>query len=260
MITSEELYDNFAPYFRSYSHKKSSYIKTVDKLILSNLPDQRGYIADVGSGDGVRGVYLFRKIKGDKLLMIDNSQNMVKLAERHKRKNIEIKKLDISKQLSREFKGKFDIVLCLWNVLGHIPSNKKRLQTLQNIKMMLKEDGKAFVDISNRYNVKHYGLNKVMYNISRDILHPSYTNGDFSYKIPIDDEIELDSTCHFFNPFEIRDLIKKAGFVIEKEFSINYSNGNIQRTFFEGHLFYTLSKARYVKYPLRCTLFLNGQV
>jgi len=241
MVSSEELYNKFAPHFRSYSKKRRAYIESVNNLILENLPMKRESILDIGCGDGIRGMYLFKKIKGRNMLMIDNSSEMIRLSRKFESQKVKVKKLDISiKKLS--LKNQYNIILCLWNVLGHIPKTNQRLTTLKNMRKILKANGRIFIDISNRYNMCHYGFKKVASNIIKDILNHSSKNGDFDYKIIIDQNNELDSTCHFFNPFEMKTLFKNSGLIVEKKYSIDYVTGQIRNTFFGGHLLYILKK------------------
>jgi len=152
MVSSKELYNKFAPYYRRYSKEKIAYINSVDKLILKNLPARVGEVLDVGCGDGIRGVSLFKRIGGEKMLMIDSSDEMVKLAKKLTSQEIRVKRFDISLQKPK-LEGQFNIILCLWNVLGHIPSTSQRLTALENIKRVLGKSGKIYIDISNRYNL-----------------------------------------------------------------------------------------------------------
>lgn len=241
MIKSEELYDQFAPYFHLYSRKKQLYLNSVDRLILLNLPTKTDHILDIGAGDGVRGYNLFRKIKAKKITMIDNSSKMIDLLKKYSAKNCKILKCNISSH-GEIFKisSKFDIILCLWNVLGHISSNQKRITALKNMRGLLNNNGKIYIDVSNRYNISHYGCKKVVGNIKRDIFSPSIKNGDFDYLIKIKEDITIESSCHFFNPFEMMGLVRKAGLVIDKNFYVNYKTGKKEKMFFQGHLFYIL--------------------
>ena len=241
MIKSKELYNQFAPYFHLYSRKKQLYLDSINRLILLTLPVKTDHILDVGAGDGTRGYNLFRKIKAKKIIMIDNSPKMVALLKKYSSKSCKALECNISSD-EKIFKisNKFDIILCLWNVLGHISSSQKRIMALKNMKYLLSNKGKIYIDVSNRYNICHYGYKKVVGNIKRDIFSPSVKNGDFDYLIKIKKNVVIESSCHFFNPFEMMNLIKKAGLTIDKKFYINYKTGKKEKTFFRGHLFYIL--------------------
>jgi len=240
MVSSEELYNKFAPYFRLYSKKKNEYLHSVDKLILENLPENNANMLDIGCGDGVRGKYLFDKIEGKYLLMIDSSPKMITLSKKYESSKVKVELFDISKSGRSNNWGKFDIILCLWNVLGHIPDDRKQLNALRNMQSLLSPKGRLFLDISNRYNVRHYGFKKVAGNIIKDVIKPTFKNGDFNYQITINPKTVLDSTCHFFTPFEIRKLLEESGLKIIKEIPVDYSTGKTRRTILEGHLFYIL--------------------
>lgn len=240
MVSSEELYNKFAPYFRLYSEKKGTYLHSIDKLILQNLPENKANLLDVGCGDGVRGKHLFDKIEGKYLLMIDSSPEMITLSKKHENSKVKVEFSDISKTDQTNDRGKFDVILCLWNVLGHIPDDRERLNALRNMQSLLSQKGRLFLDISNRYNVKYYGFKKVVRNLIKDVIKPTSKNGDFNYQITINPKIVLDSTSHFFSPFEIRRLLKESGLKVIKEIPVDYSTGKIRRTIFEGQLFYIL--------------------
>lgn len=244
MVGSVELYDKFAPYFRKYSAKKGKYLIKVDKLILADFPGHAVKILDIGSGDGSRGKAIFDKSKAKYLLMADNSPNMVRLSGRYQSKNIDVREMDISKTIPENLNSSFDVILCLWNVLGHISGENDRLGALMHMKNLLSPEGRIYVDISNRYNLRYYGFWKVFSNIIRDIFSPAILNGDFSYQIPVSKGVRLNSSCHFFNPFEMKKLIRKAGLKVNRKFYIDYENGDIRKTFFEGHILYILSSIK----------------
>lgn len=243
MVSSEELYNKFAPYFRLYSKKRNVYLNSVDKLILENLPENKANMLDVGCGDGMRGKHLFDKIEGKYLLMIDSSPEMIALSKKYENSKIKVELCDISRSNRTNDKGRFDVILCLWNVLGHIPNDRKRLNALRKMQSLLSRKGRLFLDISNRYNVRYYGFKKVAGNLIKDVIKPTSKNGDFNYQITINPKTVLDSTSHFFTPFEMRKLLKESSLKIIKEIPVDYSTGKIRSTIFGGQLFYILSNS-----------------
>lgn len=239
--TSNEIYDAFAPYYSSYSEKKSKYLKTVDSLILKNIVPITHRVLDIGCGDGSRGAHLFSLMHASELLMIDSSKNMYELAKKFENKNIRVLRADISEPDLNSVlpRNHFDTVLCLWNVLGHITDYQKRIHALANIKKLMKSDAILFVDISNRYNISYYGWKIVAKNIWNDLLHPRHDNGTFGYTIDVGDK-GVKSYCHFFNPREFRSMCDKVGFRIVKTFYVDYESGLITKTWLSGHMFYML--------------------
>lgn len=222
-----------------YSKRRRKYIDSVDKIILRSIPANAEHLLDIGCGNGKRGYEIFRNSYCKNLTMIDNSPEMIKLAYKYKSENIRVTKTNITEFRTKE---RYDIILSLWNVLGHIPTNKKRLRALHAMKKLLKPQGVIFIDVSNRYNINHYGLLNVIKNIGNDLLKPDIENGDFSYKITINASTILNSTCHFFTPFEMKKIITNTGLKINNLYFIDYKTGRKNFTFFEGQLLYVLSK------------------
>jgi 2-polyprenyl-3-methyl-5-hydroxy-6-metoxy-1,4-benzoquinol methylase len=73
----------------------------------------------------------------------------------------------------------FDAILCLWNVLGHIESNQKRLTALKNMKGLLSPKGTIFIDVNNRYNANSYGYFRTLGRLLFDVIHPPKKRGCF---------------------------------------------------------------------------------
>lgn len=238
MTKSEIIYNRLAPYFRLYSKRKQLYLNSVDKIIIRSIDKKGTHMLDVGAGDGLRGSKLFKNLGFKKIVSIDNSSEMVSLYKRgFKRK---IYKLDISSNDTMIVLDKFDVITCLWNVLGHISTQKKRLKALINMKKLLKGNGKIFIDVSNRYNIAYYGWLNVITNMIRDLIFHSERNGEFAYDLHINKLISIPSSNHFFTPYEMKALIEEAGLFIDRQLYINYSTGLIESTFLKGSLFYIL--------------------
>ena len=238
MIRSEIIYDRLASYFSLFSKRKQLYLNSIDKIILKLANRKGAFILDVGAGNGIRGNNIFKKLKFKKIVFADSSSKMVYLCRKRFKENVY--KLDISSNNISIIQDKFDIIICLWNVLGHIPTHKKRLKALINMRKLLKSDGKIFIDVSNRYNVAYYGWQKVFINMIKDLIFRSENNRDFAYILHVSKLISIPSSNHFFNPYEMRTLIKKSGLSIFKHLYINYSTGFTENTFLKGSLFYVL--------------------
>lgn len=238
MIKSEILYDRLAPYFSLYAKRKQLYLDSIDKIILSLVIRGGGSILDVGAGDGIRGNNIFKQLKFKKIIFVDSSSEMVYLCRKRFKKNVY--KLDISSSGISVVRERFDIILCLWNVLGHIPTQRKRLKALINMKKLLKNNGKFFIDVSNRYNIAYYGWLNVVTNMVKDLIFHSEKNGEFAYNLRINKLVSIPSSNYFFTPYEMKVLIEKAGLAIDRQLYVNYSTGFIENTFLKGSLFYVL--------------------
>ena len=49
---------------------------------------------------------------------------------------------------------RFDVITCLWNVLGSVVDSDRRLRALKKMGSLLTEHGRLFVDVNNRYNAR----------------------------------------------------------------------------------------------------------
>jgi 2-polyprenyl-3-methyl-5-hydroxy-6-metoxy-1,4-benzoquinol methylase len=237
--SSSQFYDKFSIYYRDYSHHKNLYIDAIDNIIASNISKPIENMLDIGCADGIRGHELFIKINAKKLTMVDNSKKMLRLAKKFT--DSEVLLLDITNSKRESLNKKYDLIVCLWNVFGHIKTQKKRLKALQNIKQLVKKDGTIVVDISNRYNADYYGDEIVAENINKDFTSPSSKNGDVYPNLHMTEKLDVSYFCHFFSPLEFDSLVKQAGLKVKKNFYVNYNTGKIETSFLKGQLLYFLS-------------------
>ena len=198
---------------------------------------------DIGSGEGERASRLKRKLGAKTLLMMESSQEMIDLCKVQKgEKKI---KADITTLNCKKYTNKFDVITCLWNVFGHISSKSKRLIALRQIKRMVRANGRIYIDISNRYNMKYYGVKIVLFNIIHDIFKSENIygkNGDFKYNIQLSKRKQIASSCHFFSKYEFDNLIHTAELAVVNTYYINYLDGNLEQSQFSGHLLYILER------------------
>lgn len=236
MHSSETFYSRFAKTYAQYSATKQAYLSSVNTFIKQEAGIAETMV-DVGSGDGKRSKEIANLLGIDNFTLIDNSEGMINLS-----KNIPgatVLKDDIS---SVEFKSKkkYDVVLCLWNVLGHIVFNR-RVNALKNLASLINDKGFIFLDVNNRYNAVHYGIKATLKNMCKDILNPKISNGDFELNIDTDHG-QINTIVHIFNPNETEHLFKSAGLKILKQEIINYKTGEVKSNFWSGQLVYKLAK------------------
>ena len=177
-------------------------------------------------------------------MLVDNSSEMVKLAKKNTKyvviqDSISSTTFTLKKKIK---KGSMQVITCLWNVLGHLPSIHERKIALQRMELFLAHNGKIILDVSNRYNMAHYGAGVVIGNILKDVLFPYVSHGDETYTIYVNKKISIPSSCHFFSPFEIDTLIRKTKLQILEKKYIDYQTGKTVRTFLQGHIAYVLQR------------------
>lgn len=238
---SNETYDAFAPYYREYAKKKAKYLAAIDELILENLPTRTDSILDIGCGDGVRLAGLLQRISHKEVWAIDSSTEMLSLAE----KNVDAKILqaDIgNSSIDKDLIRRFDVILCLWNVLGHVGGQETRGHAILNMSKALKENGRIYIDTNNRHNVSHYGIRTVLKNLMTDFVRPGRDNGTLPYEIRVTENKAIDAYSHFFNPGELLPLFSTSGLHPLKTRYVDYATGAIAGPW-SGNIFYVLEKS-----------------
>ena len=167
-MSGNGFYTKLAPFYRHYALTKQAYLASVDKIVLSNL--QARTMLDVGAGDGVRARGIADRAGIEVLVLAEPNTKMFELCEKTEaadRINTAAEDLDLE--------YKFDVITCLWNVLGHVENQKLRIKALKRMSNTLGENGRIFLDVNNRYNVSAYGFTNIMKNISKDILSGNTT-------------------------------------------------------------------------------------
>ena len=232
---SQKMYDSLAAGYRNYSESRSPYLNAVDSVVKQYLTPNSSII-DFGSGDGVR-VHIIAKNITSKLCLVENSCNMItKIKDQYPRALILNQDFaDVNFQTGK----KYDIAICLWNVLGHLGNEQRVLTGLTNIRKSVRKNGIVILDINNRHNISQYKI-KAVKNIIKDVFTYKFANGDIKFNISINGQ-NIPSYVHIFNKHEIEKLIDAAGFEIKSGVYINYANGDIEKSPLFGQLCYILT-------------------
>lgn len=232
---SINLYNNLFTEYEDYIVKVKKYLDSVDNITELNLSNGSNWL-DVGSANGERIINLNKNLN-KKVMFIDNSEKMLGLLLS---KGLEAKKIDISNKYSiKEINQKFDNITCLYNVLGHIDSEKLRNEAFKNINKLLDDNGIFIFDVNNRWNYKQYGFVKVIINFILDIL--KINSGDYDINIQSRNK-NIKSKVHLFNYFEIKKLLFKTGFKIKKSYIVDYKSGEIYKLIFKGQIIIVAQK------------------
>ncbi len=235
MNSSDDFYTKFASEYANYASGKKVYISAVNSLICKES-DSPLNIVDVGSGDGLRGKSIADSLDVRDVTFLDNSDGMLALSKQIE--GVSVNKVDIT---SSEFipGRKYDLVLCLWNVLGHISTIEGRKNAVLNLAKLLTNNGVLFIDVNNRYNSSHYGKMAVAKNMIHDVFKAPNLVGNFDLCINIE-SCTIKTSVHIFNPLEIEDLIESSGMVIERKWIVNYDTGKTEKHFWNGQLLFKI--------------------
>lgn len=226
-----DAYNRVAPIFQKLAEERKAYLNAVDRLIIAAIPPGSRSLLDVGAGDGSRARRIARACGISRLVLIEPASAM--------QRNGDGKILTMRAEDLHRIEGPFDVILCLWNVLGHIFPSTARVEVLRQFGRLLTPEGRAFVDISHRYNARHYGTAATLGRFLRDRLSWREQNGDATVAWEIDGT-RCTTRGHVFTHGEMQSLCRSAGLGVEKKFVVDYATGELRRRDRHGHLLYEL--------------------
>jgi len=235
MKSSKTYYNNIADTYQNQVNSKIKYLNAVDDFIVSTMKEQsvRNYL-DIGTGDGRRAFKLIEAMGiGGDIVLVDDSGNMLSAIANHE-------KVTVFNDTIFNFKrdAKFQLVTCLWNVLGHLPSKIDRINLFKLVEAHLAPNGVFIFDVNNRYNTSYYGFKSVSNNLKKDHFNEDNA-GWFSLGDPPNE-----TQVYIHSPFDIEEYIVSTDLVLEKTLYKDYITGEVRDTFFEGQLIYKLRKLK----------------
>ncbi|HEV7857590.1 MAG TPA: methyltransferase domain-containing protein [Pyrinomonadaceae bacterium] len=230
-------YDRLSPYFRSYSETRAAYLSAVDRIILQRISPQANSLLDVGSGDGLRAARLAAALSLPRLVLSDPSEKMADRCRLQPAASV----WPVAAEDLPDAGERFDVITCLWNVLGLVANSAQRVAALRKMGALLSAQGQLFLDVNNRYNARAYGWLPAFGRAIYDLLRPSELNGDVSFSWQIGETL-IHSSGHVFRPAEMSGLIESAGLKVRRRSVVDYQTGERRRFVFEGQLFYELAK------------------
>jgi SAM-dependent methyltransferase len=228
-------YDRIAPVYARLADERGAYLDAIDRLIVAHIPPEAGSMLDIGCGDGARSARIAGAGRIGTLTLLEPSAAMRSrcpaLATVWPMRAEDLPGQD----------GEFDIVTCLWNVLGHILPAAARVDALRQFARLVSPCGRVFVDVNHRYNTRHYGALATSARFLRDRFSPDGANGDVTVTWNVHGG-PVSTTGHVFTHREFAALARDAGLRIEKRFVVDYATGELRRRNFEGHLLYILRR------------------
>jgi len=164
---------------------------------------KRGKVLDLACGNG-RNLAPFVKNDFD-CYGVDFSKKMVENAREMFRRRKLTAKFRIGDLIDIPFEDDFfDYVICIASF--HHLNKKDQVKSLKEIKRVLKNNGKLYLTVWNKWQGKFL-----------------FSKKEKSMSWKIKDKV-FERYYYFFNFFEIKKLLKKSGFKIEKSFGILEKN------------------------------------
>lgn len=220
-------YDRIASGYRQLSQRRSAYLDAVDAEISRRLPEGAASLIDLGAGDGRRALQIAAGARIPRVVLVEPSEGMRRLIPSGR------EVWDARMEALPDAGQKFDVVLCLWNVLGHVPSRELRVAALENLKRVCSAGGLIFLDVLNQYNAVECGVGVVL----RRFL--SSQNGDVPVKWRTGAG-EVETRGHVFTPREMVGLFREAGLIVVERMVLNYATGRRSAWSVAGNLLYVL--------------------
>lgn len=227
------MYDALAPFYRQYSAKRESYLHAVEQTVIDRIPAGATSLLDVGAGDGVRAMRIAGSRGISRIVLAEPSEAMARLARQH----ADVEVWNVAAENLSEATERFDVITCLWNVVGHIPHAQARSVGLRKMAGLLSRKGVLFVDVNNRYNAASYGWIPTLKRMFWDIIRPAETNGDIRFEWEVEGK-RIPATGHFFTPAEMRMLLRSAGLEVRRRYVIDYDSGLPGRFVWQGQLLF----------------------
>lgn len=228
-------YDRIAPVFGRLAGQRQRYLDRVDELVISLVPPGSRSLLDVGAGDGRRAARIAEARNLEDIVLVEPSRDMQRLGP------ASAAFVTLRAEQLHSLPGTFDVLVCLWNVLGHVFPHAARAEVLRQFARLVSSRGRIFVDVNHRYNAMHYGAVRTSARFLRDRIRPSATNGDVWAVWPVNGEA-CRSRGHVFTHAEFRGLAAAAELAIEQRFVIDYRTGQVRRFGLQGNLLYVLSR------------------
>ena|SRR5882672_10484057 len=223
-------YDLVAPGYRELSERRRGYLDAVDAEIIRRVPQGAASLIDVGAGDGRRALAIAERAGLSRVVLVEPSTGMRELIPAGS--EVWDERIESLSNSGR----KFDVVLCLWNVLGHVPGRVLRVSALKNLARVCSAGGLIFLDVINRYNVVECGIEVV----ARRLL--SSGDGDVPVRWKTSAG-EVETVGHVFSAKEMTTLLPEAGLVKVEQIVLNYETGRREVCTVAGNLLYVLKSA-----------------
>jgi len=235
LVAPVAAYDAFAPRYQAYSERRKPYLHRVEEIVIAEAGTIKS-VLDVGAGDGRRGLRIAKAVHARRVVLLEPSAGMRAQCPGE----VEVWPYPASE--IPDTAPRFDMVLCLWNVLGHLRGSQEKVRVLSRLRNMLAPAGFIFVDVNHRYNAASYGWTRTLLRMAHDYIVRSEAQGDVVVSWNVGDRM-IRTLGHVFTHKEMKRLFNAAGLKIAVRWVIDYEKGERRRFSMSGQLLYQLTAA-----------------
>jgi SAM-dependent methyltransferase len=236
-VPSAQYYDAVAAQYDRELERRRHYVDAVDAIVAQEAGARRARtILDIGTGNGRRLASILART-GCAGVGIDGSPAMAAAARAN---GVHAEVMDVTDpaaDLGRlEPAPPYDLVLALWNVLGHVGDTGARERALRTMRAAVAPAGAVIFDVNNRHNTAQYGWSQVAGHVIRDALGRG-NGGDFVVTRTVEGaDSGISTTVHVFSVPEVRQLCAAAGLTPRTIRFIDYETGRPARSRLGGQI------------------------
>lgn len=236
-----EAYDRTAPIYAKLAEQRQAYLSSINSLIAERVPSGSHSLLDVGAGNGKRALRIAQMASLNEIVLIEPSRTMRK-GSTDKTEVYALRAEELDHARSPLAGRHFDVIMSLWNVLGHIKPEKSRVRVLHQLSRALSPTGLLFLDVNHRYNAKAYGWAKTMVRWMGDCIAFTEHSGDVVASWTVGDK-RCSTYGHVFTAREIGRLASEAGLAVRERLVVDYQSGDLRPFGFLGNLLYVFRPA-----------------
>lgn len=231
-------YDELAGHYAELAGRRAAYLRAVEDLIRARIPSGSASLVDIGGGNGERAFRIAEIAGIQRVVLLEPSSGMVKQT----RGAVEVWSIRAEDLQPERTTERFDVITCLWNVLGHIRTRSERERSLTAIAGLLSPRGLFFLDVNHRYNTRSYGLISTGARWVHDQLIPRDTNGDAVARWNSGSSA-ISTYGHVFTDREVRRMATAARLETVERLVVDYDTGQLRRVSFSGNLLYVFRRS-----------------
>jgi ubiquinone/menaquinone biosynthesis C-methylase UbiE len=215
-------FDALSPFYDVTSAKRARFFAREHSIIAQDMRS-KGLAAalDVGAGTASRTVDL-QRASGARFDCCDISLRMVEISK------TKIPAAKQSDMVSLAYPSSaFDAVTCLGYSFSYLPNRRERLGALREFSRVLKAGGTLYIDVANRW---HLGENnEYARTLAQNLLKlPFGVSGETFFTVKVGGKRQP-GYLHSFRLREMRALLRKAGFRVERVAFIGFTSGEIRQ-------------------------------
>jgi 2-polyprenyl-3-methyl-5-hydroxy-6-metoxy-1,4-benzoquinol methylase len=118
-------YTFLAPHYADLSSRRERYLRAIEDAVVARVPAGSNSLLDVGAGDGSRALHIARKCRIPNIVLVEPSLEMAATAAGI------VKVWNVRAEELVDASNKFEVITCLWNVLGHVRGVQNRVSAIR---------------------------------------------------------------------------------------------------------------------------------